>query len=58
MSKSEGSKKGENFTCVLFALNVKAKVKGVNETFHYMAKCMPANLFRAKWLTEVNNEYK
>lgn len=52
-TKTEGSNKGEGFTCVLFAVDVKAKVHGQEEEFQYMAKCMPANEFRAKMLLEV-----
>jgi hypothetical protein len=55
ISKAEGSNKGENFTCVLFAVEIKAKVKGHSETFHYMVKCLPSNEFRAKMLTDVSN---
>ena len=55
ISKSQGSNKGENFTCVLFALDIKASVSGNKpETFQYMAKCLPANEFRAKFLQEIN----
>ena len=56
ISKSTGSNKGENFTCVLFALQVEATLLKEEEqakTFHYMAKCLPANEHRAKFLTEV-----
>ena len=50
---SGGSNKGENFTCVMIAIEVKALVDGQEKCFHYMAKCLPANAFRAKFITEV-----
>jgi hypothetical protein len=53
ISKTEGSNKGENFTCVLFAVEIKAKIKDQSETLNYMIKCMPSNPFRAKFLTDV-----
>ena len=52
--KSEGSAKGENFTCVLFALEVEAEIGGQNEKFHYMAKCLPANEYRQEFLKDVS----
>ena len=68
ISKSHGSNKGENFTCVLFALDIKAIVNVSEarttqqqqqlekmETFHYMAKCLPASPHRTKFLNEVVN---
>ena len=51
--RSGGSNKGENFTCVMIAIEVTALVDGQEKCFHYMAKCLPANAFRAKFITEV-----
>jgi hypothetical protein len=56
LSKSKGSNKGENFTSLLFAVDIKAKVKGQSETFNYMIKCLPPNEVRAKELTEVSSD--
>jgi hypothetical protein len=53
-STSGGSNKGENFTCVLVAVDIKASVKGQSETFNYMIKCLPSSELRAKRLTEVS----
>ena len=50
---SGGSNKGENFTCVIIAIEVTALVDYQEKCFHYMAKCLPANAFRAKFITEV-----
>ena len=52
-SINAGSNKGENFTCVIYAVDIDATIKGKPETFHYIAKCLPANEFRAEWLNEV-----
>ena len=42
--------KGENFTYVLFALDIKAivndRAEAEKETFHYMAKCLPAKVLK------------
>ena len=48
-----GSKPGENYLCVMFAVDIEATVQGKPETFYYMAKCLPANEFRAKYLNGV-----
>jgi hypothetical protein len=53
-SKTKGSNIGENFTSLLFAVNVKAKVKGQSETFNYMIKCLTSNELRAKQLKLVS----
>ena len=52
-STKAGSNKGENFTCIIYALDIKAIVKGREESFYYIAKCLPANAFRSQWLKEV-----
>ena len=53
-SCSAGSNKGDNFTCVVIAVKVKAKVLDkLHEGLQYMAKVMPANEYRASWLNEV-----
>ena len=50
-----GSNKGENFTCVVIAVQVKALVLGkLHEGLDYMAKLMPMNEYRAAWLNQVN----
>ena len=51
---SAGSKKGEGYTCVIFAVEVKALVDGKEQLFHYIAKCLPANDFRAKFIVDVS----
>jgi hypothetical protein len=53
-SSKPGSKIGENFTCILFAVEVKAQIKGRYETFHFMVKCLPASEVRAKFITDVS----
>jgi hypothetical protein len=55
ISKTDGCNKGENFTCVLFAVEIKATIKGQSETLNYMVNCMPLNEFRAKFLTDVSS---
>jgi hypothetical protein len=51
---SAGSNKGDNFTCVIIAVKVKAKVFGKSyDELEYMAKVMPVNEYRAMWLEEV-----
>jgi hypothetical protein len=49
--KTKGCHKGENFASLLFAVNIKAKVKGQYEAFNYMIKCLRPNESRAKELT-------
>jgi hypothetical protein len=50
---SEGSKKGDNFACVMKAVEAQARVdKGELQTFHFMAKGTPMNPMRAKWIHE------
>ena len=53
IKKSEGAGKGEGYTCVLFALDIKAIIKGNEKSFQYMAKCLPAIEHRAKFVLEV-----
>ncbi len=51
---SAGSNKGDNFTCVIIAVKVKAKLLGKSyDELEYMAKVMPVNEYRAMWLEEV-----
>ena len=52
-SSKAGSNKGENFTCLIYAVEVDAVVKGKAEKFHFIAKCLPGNAFRAQWINEV-----
>ena len=52
---SAGSKKGDNFTCVVIAVKVKAKIREkLHEELNYMVKVMPVNEYRASWLLEVS----
>ena len=52
---SAGSNKGDNFTCVIIAVKVNAKVLGKSYNgLEYMAKVMPVNEYRTMWLEEVN----
>ena len=51
---SAGSKQGEGYTCVIFAVKVKAIVDGKEQLFHFIAKCLPANNFRAKFIVDVS----
>lgn len=53
-SMAEGSNLGENFTCVMKAVEVSAKVKGVKKTLNYMVKCVPAMEYRAQFLEAMN----
>lgn len=53
---SPGSNRGENFICVLFAVEVQAKIKGRRddvETLHFMVKCLPVSEGRVKFANEV-----
>jgi hypothetical protein len=53
---SAGSNKGDNFTCIVVAVKVKAKVgEKLHEELNYMAKVMPMNEYRASWLNEVSS---
>ena len=53
---SAGSKKGDNFTCVVIAVKVKAKIREkLHEELNYMVKVMPNNEYRASWLNEVKH---
>ena len=53
---SAGSNKGDNFTCVVIAVKVKAKVGDkLHEELSYMVKVMPNNEYRASWLNEVKH---
>lgn len=49
-----GSNKGDNFTCVLKAVDVDAKVKGEARNFKYMIKCVPVSEYRAHILEELH----
>ncbi len=50
---SAGSKVGDNFACVMLAVEAKARVDGGPErTFPFMAKVTPMNPMREKWLKE------
>ena len=55
IKKSQGANKGEGYTCVLFALDIKAIIKGNEKSFQYMAKCLPAIEHRAKFVLEVSH---
>lgn len=47
----EGSKKGDNFACVVKAIIAKASIDGgESRDFHFIAKCMPMNPMRQEWL--------
>ncbi len=49
-----GSKKGDNFTCVVVAVTIKAKVLDkLHEGLNLMVKLMPVNAYRESWLNEV-----
>ena len=50
---SPGSKDGDNYSCVMKAVEVEAVVKDKKISKRYMAKCYPMNEFRAKSLKEV-----
>ena len=50
---SDGSKKGDNFACVMKLVTVNAEVEGEKKALEYMAKCFPMNEARTKWLVEV-----
>ena len=52
---SQGSNKGDNFLCVMKAVEVEAIVEEKKRKLFYMAKCIPINAFRAKFLLEVRN---
>ena len=56
MKVSLGAKKGDNFVCVMKAVEAKVLIKGEKEerTVHYMAKCMPTNELKASFIQEVN----
>jgi hypothetical protein len=50
---SGGSNKGDNFACVMKAVDFVAVVKGKEQKHRYLVKSIPMNEFRAKWLNEV-----
>ena len=52
---SEGSNKGDNYVCIMKAIEVNAKLAGEKESrkFNYMAKCAPINALETQFFTEV-----
>ena len=53
---TEGNKKGENFSCILKAVNGVARIEGNEDLFNfeYIVKCLPQNEFRLKLLQDVS----
>ncbi len=55
---SGGSAIGDNYACTMKATRIDALVKGKEETFHYIAKCVPTSDFRANLITKVSKKAK
>lgn len=49
-----GIKPGENFSCVMKAVEAKALIAGVEKKAGFMAKVMPISEQQIKWLTTVS----
>ena len=52
----DGSKKGENFSCILKRVILKFKhpTNGNELSKSFMAKCVPKNAMRASWIKDVS----